>query len=124
MTKDHQFIVSEAHGIKRRHFKMNTNTVTTNGFSNPESEQQFRKRFPDDPKLEYLAFEEDKQCHRCSFFAMFKNGFGLCCHPKSRHYTETTSEHFSCSSYVDENTESHSFSEDSRGNYRRVDIYD
>jgi hypothetical protein len=38
--------------------------------------------------------------------------WGLCCHPRSRHFAETTFEHFTCPSQTPEGWGPHSFSDD------------
>lgn len=77
---------------------MNDNHIRTHGFSNPASESLYQQRWPDDPASRE-QYESGRECGGCSFYAVFNSGFGLCCHPKSRHHLETVLEHFTCPSY-------------------------
>jgi hypothetical protein len=87
---------------------MNKNTIITEAFSNPESEQRYRDQWPDDPAL--LAQHDDgQQCGGCTFYAPFNADYGLCCQQESPHYTETVFEHFTCSQFVNEGWGAHSF---------------
>jgi hypothetical protein len=90
---------------------LNGNTVITDGFSNPESEQRYKANWPDEPKCQQ-QHERGDQCGGCSFFAQFNADYGLCCHSKSRHFAETVFEHFTCPCYVGEGWGPHSFTED------------
>lgn len=90
---------------------MNDNKVVTNRFSNPESEQLYRTGWPDEPQCRE-QYEEGRQCGGCSFYGKFNADYGLCCYRKSRHFTETVFEHFTCPAYVHEGWGPHSFSED------------
>ena len=90
---------------------MNTNTISTDVWSNPESERLYSSHWPEDPEL-YQQYENGRQCGGCSFFAEFNEDWGLCCHKKSRHHLETVFEHFTCPSYVHEGWGPHSFTED------------
>jgi len=89
---------------------MNTNKVQTKGFSSKASEASYLSEFADDAAARSL-YEDGRQCGACSFYAPFNADYGLCCHPKSQHLTETVFEHFTCSSHVDEGWGPHSFSE-------------
>ena len=89
---------------------MNENKVVTNRFSNSESERLYRDRWPEEPQCRE-KYEDGQQCGGCSFYAKFNADYGLCCHRKSRHFTETVFEHFTCPAYVHEGWGPHSFSE-------------
>lgn len=91
---------------------MNTNIIKTDGFSSEESAALFASRFATDPVARQIH-EAGGQCGGCSFFAPLNADYGLCCHPVSRHRTETVFEHFTCPSFVDEGWNVHSFSRDS-----------
>lgn len=89
---------------------MNTNTIKTDGWSNPESERLYLDRWQSEPDMiDYV--ENCIQCGGCSFYAEFNCDWGLCCNPKSRHHLETVLEHFSCLSHVNEGWGPHSFTE-------------
>lgn len=90
---------------------MNRNSIVTDRFSNPESEQLYHANWPDEPNIRE-QYENGGQCGGCSFFAPFNADFGLCAHPKSRHHLETVFEHFTCPAYIQEGWGPHSFSED------------
>ena len=79
---------------------MNTNRISTEGFSNPDT----RKLYQDKAHI-----EDRIQCGGCSFYAVFNADWGLCCHRKSGFYLETVFEHFGCEGHVPESWESHSF---------------
>jgi hypothetical protein len=87
---------------------LNTNRVTTTGFSNKESERLHAQRWEGDNNDD----EINLQCGGCSFYAAFNQDYGLCCNPCSRHLTETVFEHFTCPSYVHEGWGPHSFTAD------------
>ncbi len=89
---------------------MNTNQIITRGFSNPESEKRYKRNWEDEPDVQALYFGS-RQCGGCSFYAIFNADYGLCCHPKSRHYLETVFEHFACLHQQDESWQSHSFTD-------------
>lgn len=90
---------------------MNANLVTTKNWSNPASEALYKNHWPSEPEL-YKKYSEDcEQCGGCSFFAPFNSDWGLCCHSRSRHFTETVFEHFTCPVFVNEGWGMHSFSE-------------
>ena len=91
---------------------MNTNVIKTDGFSSAESAALFDSGFTSDP-VARRVHEAGGQCGGCTFFAPFNDDWGLCCHPESRHRTETVFEHFTCASYVEEGWNVHSFSRDS-----------
>ncbi len=88
---------------------VNTNRITTDGFSNKESERLHAQRWEGDIDEDIINL----QCGGCSFYAEFNSDYGLCCNPNSRHLTETVFEHFTCSSYVEEGWGPHSFTADS-----------
>jgi len=88
---------------------MNLNQIVTTNWSNPQSEQLYQLRWPDEPDVR-TACEEGQQCGGCSFFAEFNADWGLCCHAQSRHFLETVFEHFVCPSHVNEGWGPHSFS--------------
>jgi hypothetical protein len=90
---------------------MNTNSIVTNTWSNPESEKLYASGWPEEPAL-VRQHENGDQCGGCSFFAEFNFDWGLCCHPKSRHHLETVFEHFTCPAFIREGWGPHSFSED------------
>ena len=89
---------------------MNENKVVTNRFANSESERLYRDGWPEEPQCRE-KYEDGQQCGGCSFYAKFNADYGLCCHRKSRHFTETVFEHFTCPAYVHEGWGPHSFSE-------------
>lgn len=86
-----------------------TNTIRTDGFSNPVTEQMYRDGWPQEPRLLHLIREEGRQCGGCSFFAPFNADYGLCCNAESRHHLETVFEHHGCGAYVGEGWGAHSF---------------
>ena len=86
----------------------NKNKLTTNDFSNPASRLRYEQRWSEEPELRQQC-EEGDQCGGCSFFAPLNADFGLCCHSKARHFSETVFEHFTCPSYVNEGWGAHSF---------------
>ena len=90
---------------------MSTNRVKTDGFSCEESAALYDSGFASDPEALRVR-EAGGQCGGCSFFAPFNADWGLCCHPGSRHHTETVFEHFSCPAYVAEGWSAHSFTTD------------
>jgi hypothetical protein len=85
---------------------MNTNKIVTNEFSNPESKKLYESDYENEPHL-----RDNFQCGGCSFYAEFNSDWGLCCHPKSRHYLETIYEHFTCPVHVAESWQYHSFTD-------------
>lgn len=87
---------------------MNTNIIKTNGFSSPESEASYKLGFATDPAAKEL-YDDGSQCGGCSFFAPLNADYGLCCHPGSKHCTETVFEHFTCAKHVAEGWGCHSF---------------
>jgi hypothetical protein len=89
---------------------MNKNIIIEEEFSNPESLMMYEMHWPKDNGL-YKRYEDGEQCGGCAFFAPLNADFGICCHRKSRHYTETVFEHFTCPSVVNEGWEHHSFNE-------------
>jgi hypothetical protein len=66
----------------------NTNTVARDSWSNPKSHQLYLDRWPTEPAV-LTRYEGGEQCGGCAFFAPFNHDWGLCCHPASRHVTET-----------------------------------
>jgi hypothetical protein len=91
---------------------MNENKLVTDRFSSPESEARYKNVWAEEPCCG-IQHQNGQQCGGCSFFAPFNADWGLCCHPKSRHFSETVFEHFTCPSYVHEGWGPHSFTEDS-----------
>ena len=89
----------------------NTNVIFTNGWSCLNSLKLFDKKWHQEPEI-WGKYYMGKQCGGCSFFAKFDCDFGLCCHHKSRHFTETVFEHFTCMNHINEGWEAHSFTED------------
>lgn len=89
---------------------MNPNKLVINEFSNEKSAQQYAENWPDHPESLQL-YENGFQCGGCAFFAPWNADWGLCCHQKSVHFSETVFEHFTCSSYVNEGWGPHSFTE-------------
>lgn len=75
------------------------NRIRTDGFSNPDSERRYRERWPDEPEIA-ARYEAGHQCLHCSRWADFRigNDYGLCLNGESRHFGETTFEHFACGS--------------------------
>lgn len=89
----------------------NKNRIKTNGFSSAASERLYRDGWPEEPGCK-AKYEDGAQCGGCSFFAKLNYDWGICCHHKSRHFTETVFEHFACPSHIDEGWGPHSFNED------------
>lgn len=89
---------------------MNENKIIVSQFSNEESHQRYKAGWPGEPDCQSL-YENGSQCGGCSFFAAFDTDWGLCCHEKSRHFTETVFEHFTCGKFVNECWGPHSFTE-------------
>ena len=90
---------------------MNENKISTDRFSNPDTERIYRDGCIDDTQR-HKNYVEGRQCGGCSFFAPFNADYGLCCNRKSAHFTETVFEHFTCPAYVYEGWGPHSFTED------------
>ena len=86
----------------------NENRVITEMWSNADSEALYRNEWPDEPAIRAQKMEGD-QCGGCSFFAPCNADYGLCCHPTSRHFTETVFEHFTCPVFENEGWGAHSF---------------
>jgi hypothetical protein len=86
----------------------NRNVVLRNSWSNASSQQLYSDRWPTEPAVR-ARYERGEQCGGCSFFAPFNYDWGLCCHPASRHLTETVFEHFTCLEYEQEGWGPHSF---------------
>lgn len=97
---------------------MNTNNISTEAWSNPESERLYREKWPDEAALR-SRHEEGLQCGGCSFFAKFNEDWGLCCNPTARHHLETVWEHFTCPSFVNEGWGPHSFTENEEFHCKR-----
>jgi len=95
----------------KRHKKANRNKIVLKGFSSPESDRMYTDQWPREPKCR-KQYDQGLQCGGCSFYAQFDQDLGLCCHKKSRHFTETVFEHFTCPQFVLEGWGPHSFSED------------
>jgi hypothetical protein len=89
----------------------NENRIILSGFSNPAFERLYSGQWADDPKL-WQQNQLGEQCGGCSFFAKLNLDLGICCHTRSRHFTETVFEHFTCPAYVHEGWGPHSFTED------------
>jgi hypothetical protein len=89
---------------------MNKNSIITESWSNPKSEELYRGDFSDNPEAASL-YHEGSQCGGCSFFAPFNADFGLCCNPTSPHNLETVFEHFTCTKYESEGWGPHSFTD-------------
>jgi len=96
---------------------MNTNLVVTDNWSNPESEDLYNERWPDESSM-LVKQEKGEECRTCSFWARLDPEWGLCANPKSRHRLETVFEHFTCPSYVEEGLGPHSFTENSEAHCR------
>ena len=90
---------------------MNKNIIVFDAFSNEESAKKYSNKWPDDSVCLKL-YRDGRQCGGCSFFAPWDQDWGLCCHKKSEHFTETVFEHFTCGNYVNEGWGPHSFTED------------
>jgi hypothetical protein len=88
---------------------MNQNRIITRAFSNPESEKKYHSLWEDEPDLRDNFYYKGRQCGGCSFYAVFDEDWGLCCHKKSRHHLETVFEHFTCPVQVNEGWDAHSF---------------
>ena len=99
----------------------NDNRVRTDSYSNLTSYRLFEDNWPNDPKARKLC-RIGFQCGGCSFFASFNKDWGLCCHLKSRHFTETVFEHFTCPEHVNEDWGPHSFTEVQKYHCRCRDI--
>jgi len=90
---------------------VNKNSIRLNEFSNDDSAERYKNDWPNEPLCQRLH-EEGSQCGGCSFFAELNADWGVCCYPKSRHFTETVFEHFTCPAYIHEGWGPHSFTED------------
>ena len=99
----------------------NDNRVHADSFSNLASYEMYMQDWPNDRKSHRL-YHRGFQCGGCSFFAVFNADWGLCCHQKSRHFTETVFEHFTCPAHVAEGWGPHSFTEDKRFHCRCAEI--
>ena len=80
---------------------MNINHITMKDFSNHHTKELYLQK----------CFDNKSQCGECSFYAMFEDQYGLCCHDISRFYLETVFKYFGCDKQVPESWESHSFSD-------------
>jgi hypothetical protein len=90
---------------------MNTNHLITSDWSNEASRALYKSHWENEPavyNLYYFGF----QCGSCSFYAQFNTDWGLCCNAQSRHHLETTFEHLTCPSHVNEGWGPHSFTSD------------
>jgi hypothetical protein len=87
------------------------NSITTDGWSNPESARLYQEQWPDEPDCRG-RYARGGQCGGCSFFAPLNSDWGLCLNPASRHRLETVFEHFTCPSHVPEGWGPRSFSSD------------
>lgn len=90
---------------------LNENRITISDFSNPRSKRLYVDGWPDEAACK-TQYENGAQCGGCSFFVPLNFDYGICCHSRSRHFTETVFEHFTCPPYVNEGWGPHSFSED------------
>ena len=88
----------------------NSNMVHTDSFSNQAAYKMCHTDWPNDP-ISRKLYHDGFQCGGCSFYAVFNKDWGLCCHHKSLHFTETVFEHFTCAVHVAEGWSHHSFSE-------------
>lgn len=89
---------------------VNENRIKTDDFSCAASKQLYFDDWPNEPECKEKHHEGD-QSGGCSFFAPLNCDYGICCHSKSRHFTETVFEHFTCPSHVSEGWGPHSFRE-------------
>lgn len=87
----------------------NVNRVKPAGFSNPASDALYKAEWRTEPATAAL-YRDGRQCGGCSHFAKFDADWGLCCQRRSRHFTETVFEHFTCPRQVEEGWDAHSFS--------------
>jgi hypothetical protein len=86
----------------------NRNTIVRDAWSSARSHQRYLEQWPDEPTVR-TRYDNGEQCGGCAFFAPFNYDWGLCCHPASRHLTETVFEHFTCPAYEHEGWGPHSF---------------
>lgn len=91
----------------------NRNRIQTSGFSNQDTRDLYEKQAP---------IPDRQQCGGCSYYALFNEDFGLCCHPEARFYLETVFEHFGCEKNVFEGWDAHSFRKDTRSLPDRKDL--
>lgn len=86
----------------------NTNAVVRDSWSSPGSRELYFDGWPTEPDVRQ-RYESGEQCGGCAFFAPFNYDWSLCCHPDSRHVTETVFERFPCPEYEHEGWGPHSF---------------
>jgi len=77
----------------------NSNHIVTHGFSNPASEHLYKTVWREEPEAQ-AKYRSGWDCVGCNFFAALNSDWGVCCYKRSRHYTETVFEHFTCRSHV------------------------
>jgi hypothetical protein len=63
-------------GAATREKNLPKNTIETETWSNPESEQLYRDHWPHDPGL-FERYEEGEQWGGCAFFAPFDGDYGF-----------------------------------------------
>jgi hypothetical protein len=90
---------------------MNSNSIRTDGWSNPATQAMYEHQWQDSPEL-LRQYENGDQCGGCSFYAEFNADWGLCCNSESTHCLETVFEHYTCRHYVRECWGPHSFTKD------------
>ncbi len=93
---------------KFRQLPGNRNHIILGTFSNADSQQRYLAGWPTERAVK-ANYDSGMQCGACSFFAPFDSDWGLCCHRESRHFTETTFEHFTCPHHDNEGWCAHSF---------------
>ena len=88
----------------------NGNHIYVDGFSRPATFDLYDRDWPAEPTVREKC-RAGFQCGGCSFYAKFNEDWGLCCHPRSRHWLETVFEHFTCPTQDEEGWDAHSFAE-------------